>query len=52
MVLDDLLDLALNITRDSTLRDFLKQRSLAAGQVRTEFSFPACDLIDGDRVKL
>lgn len=52
VVLDNFLDFTFNIRRDITLRDLLQKRSLRGGQVSTELSFPFCDLVDGDGVKL
>ena len=52
MVLDDLLDLALQIGGDVTSGNLLEESSLRCGEVSTEVSFPFGDLVDGDGVKL
>ena len=52
MLLDDLLDLRLNLGGDVALRDLLEQGTLGGGEVSTELTLPARDLVDGDRVKL
>lgn len=52
MVLDDLLDLALNLGRDLALRDLLEESGVRRSEVGTELRLPLGDLVDGDRVKL
>ena len=52
MVLDDLLDLALQLRRDLAGRDLLKERALRRREVLTELALPLGDLVDGDGVKL
>ena len=52
MLLDDLLDLRLNLGGDVALGDLLEQSTLGSGEVSTELTLPARDLVDGDRVKL
>ena len=52
MVLNHLLDLRLDLRGDGALRDLLEERTLGGGEVSTELTLPARDLVDGDRVKL
>lgn len=52
MVLDDLLNLALELRSDGTLCDLLQECRLSRRQVRAELSLPPGDLVDGDGVKL
>ena len=52
MVLDDLLDLALNFWCDLARRDLGEERSLGGSERLTELGLPAGDLVDGDGVQL
>ena len=52
MVLDDLLDLALQLRRDLAGRDLLKERALRRREVLAELALPLGDLVDGDGVEL
>lgn len=52
MVLNDLLNLGLDFWCDLTKRDLSEERALGSRQVFTEFTLPAGDLVDGDRVQL
>ena len=52
MVLNHLLDLALDLGGDRTLGDLLEEGTLGRSQVSTELSLPASDLVDGDGVEL
>ena len=52
MVLDHLLDLALNLGGDLALRDLLEERALGGSKVRAEFTLPTGDLVDRDGVEL
>ena len=52
MVLNHLLDLALNLGGDLALRDLLKERAVGGSKVGAEFTFPTGDLVDGDGVEL
>ena len=52
MVLDNLLDLALNFWCDLSRRDLGEERTLGGSEVLTEFALPASDLVDGDGVQL
>ena len=52
MVLDNLLDLALNFWCDLSRRDLGEERTLGSSEVLTEFALPASDLVDGDGVQL
>lgn len=52
MVFNDLLDLRLDLGGDLTLGDLLEERAVGGGEVRTELTFPAGDLVDGDGVEL
>ena len=52
MVLNHLLDLALDLGGDRTLGDFLEEGTLGRSQVSTELSLPLGDLVDGDGVEL
>lgn len=52
MLLDDTLDLLLGLGGDGALGDLGKEGLLGAGEVLTELTLPADDLLDGDRVKL
>ena len=52
MVLDNLLDLGLNFGGDVTDRDLGEESRLGRGQVRTEFTLPPDDLVNGDRIQL
>ena len=52
MVLNHLLDLRLDLGGDGTLGDLLQQSTLGGGEVSTELTLPARDLVDGDRVEL
>ena len=52
MLLNDLLDLALELGGDVASGDLLKELGLSGGQVSTELTLPASDLVDGDGVEL
>ena len=52
VLLNDLLDLALELGRDVALRDLGEEGALGSGQVLTELSLPLGDLVDGDGVEL
>ena len=52
VVLDDLLDLALNFWCDLARRDLGEERTLGGSEMLTELGFPAGDLVDGDVVEL
>ena len=52
MVLNHLLDLRLDLRSDVALRDLLEESALSRGQVSTELTLPASDLVDGDGVEL
>ena len=52
VVLDDLLDLALQLRRDLAGRDLLKERALRRREVLAELALPLGDLVDGDGVEL
>ena len=52
MVLDDLLNLGLDLRGDLTSGDFLQKGTLSGGQVRTELTLPASDLVNRNWVKL
>lgn len=52
MVLDHLLDLALNLRSDLALRDLLQKGTLSGSEVSTELALPPSDLVNGDSVEL
>ena len=52
MVLNHLLDLRLDLRSDVALGDLLEESALSRGQVSTELTLPASDLVDGDGVEL
>ena len=51
VLLNDLLDLALELGRDVALRDLGEEGALGSGQVLTELGLPLGDLVDGDGVE-
>ena len=52
VLLDDLLDLALELRGDVALGDFGQKGTLSGREVLTELSLPLGDLVDGDGVEL
>ena len=51
MLLDDLLDLALELRGDVASGDLLKELALGGGEVSTELGLPLGDLVDGNGVE-
>ena len=51
MLLDDLLDLALELGCDRADSDFGQESTVSGSQVLTELSLPLSDLVNGNRVK-
>ena len=51
MLLNDLLDLALELGRDVALSDLGEESAVGRGQVLTELTLPLGDLVDGDGVE-
>lgn len=52
MVLDNLLNVGLDRWSDVTSSNLGEKSGLCGGQMGTEFSFPFCDLVNGDRIQL
>ena len=52
MLLNHLLDLALNLGGDLALGNLLEESALSGGEMCTELGFPAGDLVNRDGVEL